>query len=139
MDEKLNENEKTKKDQFAFDWVTVRSQCSLPKVFYTLRAQVEQDVKTRNSLRPENAPYEFKVTEDIDNFKVLLESESVSDSVTFSLSERSIIVRDGHQNQIFELTVTFSDDGKCKLYVDAEQREFWQVRRMALEGLMFRS
>jgi hypothetical protein len=143
VDEKLQTNEKAKKDPNkgieTFDWVTARSQCSLPKVFYTLRTQVEQDVKQRNSLRPETAPYEFKVTEDIDNFRVLLESESVSDSVTFSLNEHSIIVSDGNRNQILELTVIFGNDGKCKLYADAEEREFWQVRRTALEGLMFRA
>jgi len=131
--------EKAPKETQGFDWVTARSQCSLPKVFYTLRSQMEEDVKKRNSLRPGNSPYEFKITEDIDNFRVLLSSETVSDSVTFLLGEHSILIRDGKQDQIFELTVTFGDDGKCKLYVDAEEREFWQIRRMALEGLMFRS
>jgi hypothetical protein len=39
---------------------------------------------------------------------------------------------------MFEVTILFSVEGKCKLHVDAEERDFWQVRRMALEELMFR-
>ena len=42
--------DKAEKDTAKFDWVTERSSCSLPKVFKTLRLQVEEDVKTRNAL-----------------------------------------------------------------------------------------
>jgi hypothetical protein len=34
--------------------------------------------------------------------------------------------------------LSFSDGGKCKLYVNEEERELWQVRRMSLEDLMFK-
>jgi hypothetical protein len=30
-----------------------------------------------------------------------------------------------------------SDAGKCELFFNQEVRESWQVRRIALEGLMF--
>jgi hypothetical protein len=40
---------------------------------------------------------------------------------------------------MFEVTLTFSDDGKCKLKAKEENREPWQVRRMALEDLLFRT
>jgi hypothetical protein len=129
---------KEEKDAPKFDWVKERSQCSLAKVFYTLRQQVEEDVKTRNSLRPENSPYEFSVTENIDEFRVILQAGDVRESVIFSLAGHAIAVRDGKDNPIIDVSATFGDEGKCKLYVNAEQRDFWQVRRMALEGLMFR-
>jgi hypothetical protein len=39
---------------------------------------------------------------------------------------------------MFEVTLTFSDDGRCRMKAKEENRESWQVRRMALEDLLFR-
>ena len=39
---------------------------------------------------------------------------------------------------MFEVTLTFNDEGGCKLHVNQEERDLWQVRRMALEELLFR-
>jgi hypothetical protein len=130
-------NDKVEKDVAKFDWVTERSSCSLPKVFKDLRSQVEADVKTRNALRPNNSPYEFSVAENGGDFTVLLEAKDVKRSVIFSLAEHAILVRDDKGNQMLEVTVTFNDDGKCRLNVNKEERELWQVRRMALEKLFF--
>jgi hypothetical protein len=122
----------------SFDWVTERSSCSLPKVFSVLRLQVEGDVKTRNSLRPNYSPYEFFVTENTGEFKVLLKAKELQQTVTFSLGDHAIHVRDGQDNKMFEVTVTFDDKGHCGLNVNGEERDYWQVCRMALEDLMFR-
>jgi hypothetical protein len=121
-----------------FDWVTERSSCSLPKVFTALRMQVEADVKTRNGLRPGNSPYEFSVKEDNGEFAVLLKAQQLQQSVVFSLADHAILVRDDKGNPMFEVTAAFSDGGECRLEVNGEERDFWQVRRMALEELMFR-
>ena len=129
---------KAEKEIPKFDWVTERSRCSLPKVFYTLRQQVEEDVKARNALRPANSPYEFSVAEDINEFKVVLRTEEASESVLFTLADNAIQVKDDKGNALFDILATFSEDGKCKLYVNETERDFWQVRRMALEELMFR-
>jgi hypothetical protein len=133
-----NVNDKVKKDMSKFDWVTERSSCSLPKVFKALRLQVGEDVKTRNALRPNNSPYQFSVTDTGSDFTVLLEAKDVHRSVIFSLAEHAILVRDNKGNQMFEVTLTFNDEGECKLNVNKEERDFWQVRRMALEDLLFR-
>ena len=129
---------KVEKDISNFDWVTERSSCSLPKVFKELRLQVEADVKTRNALRPNNSPYEFSVAENGDDFTVLLEAKDAHKSVIFSLAEHAILVRDEKGNQMLEVTLTFSDEGKCRLHVNKEERELWQVRRLALEEILFR-
>jgi len=121
-----------------FDWVTERSFCSLPKVFNTLRVQVEEDVKTRNSLRPSYAPYEFSLKVDTTEFSVLLTSKELKKSVTFRLDDQAIQVRDDQGAQMFEVALTFDDSGNCRLNVNAQERDFWQVRRMALEDLMYR-
>ncbi len=119
------------------DWVTKRFLCSLPNVFKELTSQLEQDVKTRNALRPNNSPYEFSATAHGDDFTVLLETDDVRKSVVFRREEHAIVVLDDNGNTMFEVTLTFSDEGECRLHVNAEERELWQVRRMALEKLLF--
>ena len=100
-------DDKLEKDISKFDWVTERSLCSLPKVFKDLRLQVEEDVKTRNALRPDNSPYEFSVAGNGSDFTVLLESKDVHRSVIFSLSDHAILVRDDKGSQMFDVTLTF--------------------------------
>jgi len=46
-------------------------------------------------------------------------------------------VRDDKSNPMFEVTAAFSDRGECRLKVNGAERDSWQVRRMALEDLMF--
>ena len=122
----------------AFDWVTERSSCTLPKVFKELRLEVEADIKTRNALRPNNSPYEFSVSEKGSDFTVILQAKELRRSVTFTLAEHAILARDDKGEPMMELTLTFDDQGKCKLHANKQEREMWQVRRMALEDLLFR-
>jgi hypothetical protein len=131
-------DEQAKKEAPKFDWVTERLACSVPNVFKALRLQVEEDVKTRNALRPNNSPYEFTVAENGDDFTVLLTAKDVQKSVIFSRAEHAILVRDSHRNTMFEVTLAFNDEGICKLRVNQQERDLWQVRRMALEELLFR-
>ncbi len=119
------------------DWVTKRFLCSLPNVFKELLVQVEEDVKTRNALRPNNSPYEFSVTANGADFTVLLDANGVHKSVTFTVAEHALLVRDDKGKQMFEATLSFNDQGECKLHVNQEERDLWQLRRMALEELLF--
>jgi len=134
----LNGNKETT-NKSKFNWVTERSDCSIPKIFRELRIGVEQDVKTRNALRPELSPYEFLMVEKGDEFKVVLEAKDVRKSVTFALTDHAIVVRDDNGNQLFEVTVSFTEDGKCRMNAREQKCELWQVQRMALEDLMFRA
>ena len=131
-------NDQVEKDKSKFNWVTERSSCSLPNVFKKLRLQAEEDVKTRNALRPNNSPYKFSVADTGGDFTVLLEAKDVHKLVIFSLAEHAILVRDDKGNPMFEVTLTFNDEGECKLHVNERELDFWQVRRMALEDLLFR-
>jgi hypothetical protein len=130
-------DEKVVKEAPKFDWVTQRSACSLPKIFKELRVQVEEDVKARNALRPNNSPYEFSVEEKGADFMVLLKAKEAQRFVLFHLAEHTIVVRDDKGDPMFEVTVTFNEAGECRLHVNDKEREMWQVRRMALETLMF--
>jgi hypothetical protein len=58
--------------------------------------------------------------------------------VIFSLAEHAIVVKD-EAGAMFEVTLTFSDEGECKLHIHQKELESWQVRRKALEELLFRS
>jgi hypothetical protein len=78
------------------------------------------------------------VSEHGDDFSVLLKATDVQRSVIFTLAEHAILVRDGIGSPMFDVTLTFDDAGKCQLSVNGEQRDSWQVRRMALEELLFR-
>jgi hypothetical protein len=40
---------------------------------------------------------------------------------------------------MFDVTLTFNDENECRLKVEGKERELWQVRRTALEELLFRS
>jgi hypothetical protein len=126
------------KDISKFDWVTERSSCTLPKVFSMLRMQVEDDVNIRNAQRMKNSSYKFLVKEDVGEFTVLLEAEAISRSVIFKLGDRAIVVHGEDGDPIFEVTLSFDHQGECLLSVGNERRDFWQVRRMALENLFFR-
>jgi hypothetical protein len=132
-----HQSNQPEKDKSKFNWVAERSSCSLPKIFQALRLQVEEDVKTRNALRPKNSPYEFSVKETGSDFTVFYEAKDVSRSVIFSLAEHGILVRGDKGNEMFEVGLTYTDKGECQLIVNKEPREFWQVRRMALEDLLF--
>ncbi|MGA9509789.1 MAG: hypothetical protein WBV55_14335 [Candidatus Sulfotelmatobacter sp.] len=133
-------NKEKEKQQPKFDWITQRYSCSLPNIFKELRLQIEQDVKTRNSLRPNNAPYEFSIADNDDGFRVILKAKEkeLEMAVRFVLAEHAIVVRDEKGVEMFEVTLTFNDLGECQLNVNGEPRDYWQVRRMALEELMFR-
>jgi len=58
--------------------------------------------------------------------------------VIFSLAEHAILVQDDKGDRMFEVSANFSEEGECRLKVNGEERALWQVRRMALEELLFR-
>ena len=134
-----NVSEKAAADKTKFDWVAQRTACSLPRVFRIMMDDVETDVKARNDLRPQNAPYKFSIDEKGNVFTVILEAADFRRTVTFQLEDHAILVLDSSGNQMFEVTLVFTDEGKCRMKAKEENREAWQVRRMALEDLLFRT
>lgn len=131
-------SEKAEKDKAKFDWVGARSACSLPRVYKTLRLEVEEDVRERNTQRPDNAAYEFSIEDRNDGFLVVLDAPGLHRAVTFHYEDHAIIVLDPSGNQMFEVTLIFGEDGRCRMKAKEENRESWQVRRMALEDILFR-
>jgi hypothetical protein len=135
-DEDLSEN--AENDTPRFDWVAQRAACSLPKVFKTLRLDVQEDVRACNAQREDVSAYEFLFMDKDKEFSVVLEAKDFQRSVTFCLEDHAIIVLDHSGNHMFEITLNFDDQGRCRMKAKEENREPWQVRRMALEDLLFR-
>ena len=73
-----------------------------------------------------------------DRFVVLLQGHrGLVDSVTFQHANKKISVFDKHDKTMFEATPSLNDEGECVLKVNDKERHLWQVRKMALENLLF--
>lgn len=125
-----------------FDWVTARQECSIAVVFEKLRSQVKSDVETREAMRamPMDQHYAFKfVVSNEREFSALVMGHKIHRAVIFSLSmpSQSIKVRDEKDVLMFDATTTINDEGECRLKVKGQERELWQVRKMALESVLF--
>ncbi len=118
----------------SFDWVTARAQCFPATVFEQLRLQVEEDVKTRNRLLAD--PHDaFAVVDNGNKFSVIVLGNPLR-KVTFSLANENISVqRKG--TVICEATLTLNDEGECKVKINGQERELWQLRKAVLEDLFF--
>jgi hypothetical protein len=122
-----------------FDWVTARANCSLPEVFEKLKQQINNDVTTRNSLRPAGAHYVFRFVEGASNsFSVVVEGAQIHDTVRFTLNADRILIhtKDG---LLYEPTVTLCDDGECRAKMANQVFDLWQLRKKVLEDLFFRT
>lgn len=120
-----------------FDWVAARSSCALSTAFERLKLQVEEDVKTRN-LQLQPARIKFRFIGNGSSFAVAVEASGISgQAIKFSMTETAIVVSDAKDQKMFDAVLTLSDDGECRLKVDGQERDFWQFRKQALEGLFF--
>jgi hypothetical protein len=126
-----------------FDWVLALSACSVGDVFERLRSQVKSDVEAREAMRQQAGPreqhYAFRFMSQGGEFFAVVEGHKIHRAVIFVLSvpSRSIMVRDDHDVLICSATTTINDDGECRLKVKGQERELWQFRKEALEGLLF--
>jgi hypothetical protein len=132
--------ENVKTDQKQFDWVTERSLCSVSRIFEQLGLEIQQDVDTRNAMRPAipqfGFEYAFELVGDQNGFAVHLHAYQVHKSVTFKLADGLIEVLDANDRK-FQATVGLNDDGACMIYIDGKERSSWHLRKLALDHLFF--
>ena len=125
----------------SFDWVKALSACSVFEVFERLRLQVKSDVETRDAQRemPRDQHYAFGFVSNGREFSAVVRGHKISGSVIFSLDipSQSIKVRNEKDVLLLDATTTINDEGECRLKVKGQERELWQVRKMALESLFF--
>jgi hypothetical protein len=118
-------------------WVTALAKCSLLQVFTTLRLGVESDVEEINALIQPGIQMKFYVANHGKRFAVICEVNGApSHEVEFGLRDNDIVIVENHTVK-YEVGLTLNNAGVCKLQIDGEELEQWQVRRKALEGLFF--
>lgn len=121
------------------NWVRERFQCSVGKVFEQLKAEVREDVRTREELHaktPEHARYAFDFTSTETSFTVLLDGHKLHKSVEFTLEKNTIYARSNGAD-IWVATVGLDEEGHCILRINGKNCERWQARVLALEAILF--
>lgn len=116
------------------DWVAVRGKCSISHVFDSLKDEVQKDVDAQNSLQ-NHSKFEVKIASD--SFTVISGDGGGIRAVVFALAGKTIRIKNGNRQVLFEASITLNDAGECKLKVDNKELESWQLRRRALEELFF--
>ena len=133
----------TPKELKEVDWVTERSKCTAGQIFDLLKAEVDKDVKTRQSSIPQGHYGGLNIYVKTKEFGVSLHGinyqtgTELHKTVRFALEGNSIVVVDENLSQRMKATVSLGDDGRCRLKVGEEELESWQFRRRALEDLLF--
>jgi hypothetical protein len=129
-------------DPATFDWIKARSGCSLAIAFERLRQQVSEDTNQRKALLPTPSHYSFNFSSEQPNmFSVVALGHLIHCRVQFTLEDDCIrILSDGFKNKpTFSATLTLNDSGDCRFVVDGIEKDFWHIRKMALETLFFQS
>ena len=125
------------------DWVKARAECSVEHLFILLTEVVESDVKGIQE-RTE-ASVTFKMTRLTESKIVVSKAVDISGwvdqvTVTFECTRLGIEVyganREGPR-PMFTARPSFDAAGPCRLDVDGQTFELWQVSRKALEDLFF--
>jgi hypothetical protein len=124
-------------EEARFSWVRERHSCSAYAMFTKLKLEIEQDVKERNDLRPEERWYGFRVVSNGSTFSVLRDGNKISRSVTFSIQDDEIFVMDDKDKVILKASLTLNDEGVCRFKIEGKERESWQLRKMVLEEMFF--
>jgi len=127
------------------DWVNERSACTLNRIFETLKAQVSDDVSIRQGMLMFSTTCSLNFNAQAQQFVVLLcgpkhrDADTVYRAIAFILDQPNdrIVVVDESNNILLEATAALGHDGKCRLRIDGDELELWQVRRRALEDLFF--
>jgi hypothetical protein len=125
-------------DDSVFDWVSARAECSAWKVFKELEQGARGDLDSINSKRQPEDHTKFELAKyGNDRFSILCVGEPKRGSVDFLLKDEEIIVTGS--GVPLTATLTINNKRQCRLKVKGEDLEQWQFRKMALEGLFFRT
>jgi hypothetical protein len=120
------------------DWVKELAACSTVQVFNELRLGVDADVEAANLVRRQSPGTEFRLIHNNANDAfTVLHNGGPGPQVKFYLESNQIRIEDEASHQMFLATLTLNNEGRCKLRINDEELEQWQVRRMVLEKLFF--
>jgi hypothetical protein len=123
-----------------FDWVKLRAGCSLENAFRLLADRVQFDVNSMNKVSPATT---FTLTTEDERLFVAKTRDvnaGSSHGVVFKLLGEGIRadrVVPPIEEPLFLATSALTTAGECKLHIDGEPFELWQVSRKALDSLFF--
>jgi len=129
----------------SLNWVQARANCSIHSIFKALEQGAREDIAEIESLLTAHDETKFSVVASSRQFSVIRVSDpmtSASESVDVRCQRDDITVHRANtsgEELMFTATLTLNNEGRCKLKVNGVEMEQWQVRRMALEALLFRS
>jgi hypothetical protein len=127
-----------------FDWVKARADCSLEEAFRFLVERLQFDVNSMNS-RP-NATTKFKCAKKEEDRWFVSKAWDLdgrtdfADGVAFKLlgdGIRASRVVPPTEEPLFLATPALTTAGECKLHIDGQPLELWEVSRKALDSLLF--
>ncbi|MGA3095215.1 MAG: hypothetical protein ABSF25_02075 [Bryobacteraceae bacterium] len=123
-----------------FDWVKARAACSLEVLFQQLRVAVKRDVDSMNAvLAQAGRPVQCQFGDFSNRFLVMISGNGFPmRRAEFALSPSGISVEvDKPKQKTFSAIATLNPDGDCRLVVNNQELELWQVCRLGLEDLFF--
>ena len=121
------------------NWVDKRAACTLATVFNQLCNGITGDVEAANSARQ---------LEEIDRFSAAMHpsgnaifvgrlNRTPRARVIVGVLDGHIEVRQEWDEASWRVSVGLNDEGRCILWLDGKELEYWQFRKKALEELLF--
>ena len=118
------------------DWVKARAECSLPKVFLRLTTGAKSDVTVRGEIAKANGEkVTFEASCEGKSLLVTRTESALVVKVEFALKQDAIVVQGNKVD--FKAVAGLNTIGDCTLEVEGVELALWQVRRKALEKLLF--
>jgi hypothetical protein len=115
------------------DWIKVQSESLINSAFASLRDGVEEDIKSYNAMLKLPPTHEIRISSQITTIFVVARIDA---HVEFQRRGNSVEIRQGGEPPLL-VTPIFSNLGRCRWKFNEEELEQWQVRKMALEELLF--
>ncbi|MGA2609541.1 MAG: hypothetical protein ABSH01_19040 [Terriglobia bacterium] len=119
-------------------WVRARANCYPEHIFKQIEIGAQDDIDVINSEHnlDEAAKFMLQPNSSGNFFTVYRTVNRVTREVKFYITRDGMrIVKDDGEE--IKVTLTLNNYGQCRLKVNGEELEQWQVRRLALEGLFF--
>jgi hypothetical protein len=124
-----------------FKWVEARAACSPAQVFKQMELDATSDTAAMKEVGVSGTRRVFRVTPNSGGNMFFVHQERDDPygeirTVKFSVQgdEIAIVLLD---KTTLIATLTLNNDGQCRLKINGLEYEQWQVRKMALEPLLF--
>jgi hypothetical protein len=120
----------------SLNWVEVRIGCLIKNAFESLRAKVEEDVNSYNEKLNGQISQQVSYVFGMSSMFAVISRGREFIRVDFQLQGKTVEIR-RDEKLTLQVTPVFSDLGRCRWKLNDEELEQWQIRKLALEELLF--